>query len=43
MGDAMVLAVAKYYDEIKLFAEGAGLAPAPSRRSQPRHGWISTK
>ena len=40
-GDAMVLAVAKYYDEIKLFAEGAGLAPPP--RSQPRHGWISTK
>ena len=39
-GDAMVLAVAKYYDEIKLFAEGAGLAPP---RSQPRHGWISTK
>ena len=36
----MVLAVAKYYDEIKLFAEGAGLAPP---RSQPRHGWISTK
>ena len=39
-GDAMVLAVAKYYDEIKCLAEGAGLAPP---RSQPRHGWISTK
>ena len=39
-GDAMVLAVAKYYDEIKLFAEGAKLAPP---RSLPRHGWISTK
>ena len=39
-GDAMVLAVAKYYDEIKLFAGSAGLAPP---RSQTRHGWISTK
>ena len=35
----MVLAVAKYYDEIKLFAEGAGLAPPP----KPAAAWISTK
>ena len=40
-GDAMVLEVAKYYDEIKLFAGGAGLAPPP--RSQNMYGWISTK
>ena len=28
-GDAMVLAVAKYYDDIKLFAEGAKNTPPP--------------
>ena len=39
-GDAMVLAVAKYYDDIKLFAEGAKNTPP---RSQTRHGWNSTK
>ena len=40
-GGAMVLAVAKYYAEIKLFSGRAGLAPPP--RSQTRHGWFSTK
>ena len=39
-GDAMVLAVAKYYDEIKLFA-GSAVRDPP--RSQTRPGWISTK
>ena len=39
-GDAMVLAVAKYYDEIKLFCRECG-AGSPPRRSQTRHGWIS--
>ena len=35
-GDAMVLAVAKYYDEIKLFAESAGMAPPP----KPDQTWM---
>ena len=39
-GDAMVLAVAQCYDEIKLLAGNAGRDPP---RSQTRHGWISTK
>ena len=39
-GDAMVLAVAKYYDEIKQFAGSAGREPP---RSQTRPGWSSTK
>ena len=39
-GEAMVLAVAKYFDEIKLHAGSAGLEPP---RSQTRPGWISTK
>ena len=39
-GDAMMSAVAKYFDEIKLFAESAGQDPS---RSPNRLGWISTK
>ena len=39
-GDAMMSAVAKYFDEIKLFAESAGREPP---RSPNRPGWISTK
>ena len=39
-GDAMLLAVAKYIDEIKVFAAGKARDPP---RSPSRPGWISTK
>ena len=40
-GDAMMSAVAKYFDEIKIFAEEEGLTPPP--RGPKRLGLISTK